>query len=147
MKKIIALILCLLLISLFLLGCQRKKAEVLIKPEINMYSPSMSSVPGIPLKGEFVTENGNSKVTYHWTCEEGIFLNWEQDSGKISSLGKDFKNSGEKIYWSVDTNNKIQKSSFKIYLKAEESDSSKVLAEASIEIQQNKEGFFTVKEK
>lgn len=146
MNKIISLILCLLIIPVSILGCNEKKAEVIIKPEINQYSPLMSSVPGIPLNAEFKTEGKNKKVKYHWTCEEGIFLNWVQGSWKITELGKDIKNDGEKIYWSVNVNNKIEKSSFKIHLKVEESGSLKVLAETSIEIKQNKEGYFTVKE-
>ena len=146
MNKIISLILCLLIIPFSILGCNEKKAEVIIKPEINKYSPLMSSVPGIPLNAEFNTEGKNKKVKYHWTCEEGIFLNWEQGSWKISELGKDIKNDGEKIYWSANVNNKIEKPSFKIHLKVEESGSLKVLAETSIEIKQNKEGYFTVKE-
>lgn len=146
MKKHKVLILCLFLISFFLLGCNEKKSEVFIKPELNIYTQTMSSVPGIPLIAEFKTKEKNMEIKYHWTAEEGIFLNWEQSSGKISVLGKDFKNNGERIYWSVD-NNKIKKSSFKIYLKAEESNSSKILAETSIEIEQSKEGFFTIKEK
>lgn len=146
MNKIISLILCLLIIPVSILGCNERKAEVIIKPEINQYSPLMSSVPGIPLNAEFKTEGKNKKVKYHWTSEEGIFLNWEQGSWKISELGKDIKNDGEKIYWSANVNNKIEKSSFKIHLKVEESGSLKVLAQTSIEIKQNKEGYFTVKE-
>jgi hypothetical protein len=39
MNKIIALILCLLIIPVSILGCDEKMAEVIIKPEINQDSP------------------------------------------------------------------------------------------------------------
>lgn len=122
-----------------------KKMEVTINSEINEYSPLMSSVPGIPLNVKFKENTTEESMKFHWITEQGTFLNWQQDSGKISVLGKDIKISDKKIYWSIDPKEKINESSFKIYLKVENNEASKVIYETSIEVQQNKEGFFSIK--
>lgn len=84
-------------------------------------------------------------MKFHWISEEGTFLNWQQDTGKINVLGKDIKVDSQKIYWSVDPNSKINKTSFKIYLKVEDSNTSKEIYQTSIEVEQNKEGIFSIK--
>jgi hypothetical protein len=122
-----------------------KKIEVTINSEINKYSPLMSSTPGLPLAVDIrpITKKGDIK--YHWVTEQGIFLDWKQDSGKINILGKDAESIEQKIYWSVDLNEEIKKSTFKIYLKIKDTDTSKVIYETSIEVEQDKEGFFSIK--
>jgi len=70
-----------------------------IDSDLDFYSPYMSSVPGLPLKGRFESDNIVQNVRYHWITEYGSFLSWA-DNGVISELGSDFCNSGEKIYWS-----------------------------------------------
>jgi hypothetical protein len=119
--------------------------EVTINPEINKYSPMISSVPGIPLTVKFKANTGESDIKFHWVTEQGTFLSWQQVSGKISNLGKDAKINEQKIYWTIDPNVKLVESSFKIYLKIEDNDTSKVIYETSIELEQDKEGFFSVK--
>ncbi|GLC31779.1 hypothetical protein [Clostridium omnivorum] len=122
-----------------------KNIEVTISSEINEYSPLMSSVPGIPLNIKFKENTTGENMKFHWITEQGTFLNWQQDNGKISVLGKDIKINDKKIYWSIDPKEKINKSSFKIYLKVENKDASKVIYETSIEVLQNKEGTFSIK--
>lgn len=122
-----------------------KMIEVTINSEINEYSPLMSSVPGIPLNVKFKESISEENMKFHWITEQGTFLNWQQDNGKISVLGKDIKINDKKIYWSIDLKEKINESSFKIYLKIENNDASKVIYETSIEVLQNKEGTFSIK--
>jgi hypothetical protein len=118
-----------------------KKIEVAINSEINKYSPLMSSTPGMPL----VAETKEEDIKYHWITEQGTFLNWERDSGKINILGKDIKSNEQRIYWSVDPNEEIKISAFRIYLKIESNNTSKIIYETSIEIEQSKDGFFSIK--
>ena len=155
LKRYISIILSSILIY-SLSGCGNKniqasnnhgnnmKIEVIINSEINEYSPLMSSTPGMPLTVNFRSNTSDSNVKFNWITEQGTFLNWEQDNGKISILGKDVKVNEQRIYWSIDPNGKINESSFKIYLKIEDSDTSKVIYETSIEVEQSKEGFFSI---
>lgn len=126
-------------------GCREKKVDVYISPGINKYSPLMSSVPGIPLNAIFNTNINKDDVKFHWVTEEGILLDWQQGKGKTKILGKDIKINEQTVYWSVDTNKKIKKSIFKIHLLIEDNNSSKMIYDSSIQIEQNKEGFFLVK--
>jgi hypothetical protein len=118
-----------------------KKIEVTINSEINKYSPLMSSTPGMPL----VAETKEEDIKYHWIAEQGTFLSWDRDSGKINIFGKDIKSNEQRIYWSVDPNEEIKISPFRIYLKIENNDTSKIIYETSIEIEQSKDGFFSIK--
>lgn len=155
--RYISIILISILIYL-LLGCannniqvsnnpeNNKKMEVTINSEISEYSPLMSSTPGIPLTIKFKSEETKSNMKFHWITEQGTFLNWEKDKGKINVLGNDIIVNDQKVYWSIDPNSKINKSSFKIYLKIEDSNTSKEISQTSIEVKQNKEGIFSIKE-
>jgi|GEM_PF-3008869 len=120
------------------------KVEVVINSEINKYSLSMSSVPGIPLNAEFKANIKEENIKFHWITEKGTFLNWHQDNGQINILGKNIITNEHKIYWSVEPNEKLKESNFKIYLKIEDKNSSKVICETSIQIVQNKEGVFSI---
>lgn len=122
-----------------------KKIEVTINSEIKKYSPLMSSTPGIPLVTEVKSSTNEEDIKYHWITEQGTFLNWKRDSGKINILGKDVKSSEQRIYWSVDPNEEIKILPFRIYLKIESNDTSKIIYGTSIEIEQNKDGFFFIK--
>lgn len=122
-----------------------KKMEVTINSEINEYSPLMSSTPGMPLVADFRPSTIEEDIKYHWITEQGTFLNWKRDSGKINILGKDVKSNERRIYWSVDLDEDIKISPFRIYLKIENNDTSKVIYETSVEIEQSKGGLFSIK--
>lgn len=122
-----------------------KKIEVSITPEIYEYSATMSSTPGIPLTAKLNTNTNEGNIQFHWVTEEGTFLDWKQDNGKVSTLGKDIKSNQQKVYWSVDPKEKLKKTSFQLYLKIEEINSSKVISETSVQIEQNAAGVFSIK--
>jgi hypothetical protein len=122
-----------------------EKIEVTINSEINKYSPLMSSTPGMPLVADFTPRAKEVDIKYHWITEQGTLLNWERDTGKINMLGKDIKGNEQRIYWSVDPNEEIIISPFRIYLKIENNDTSKIIYETSIEIEQGKDGFFSIR--
>lgn len=144
LKKYISAILISILIC-SLSGCGKKKIEVTINPEINEYSSWMSSTPGIPLTAKLKGKTSEDNIKFHWVTEQGTFLTWQQDTGKISVLGKDIKINEQKIYWSIDPNEKINEPSFKIYLKIEDNVTSEVIGETSIEVEQNKGVSFSIK--
>lgn len=140
MKKIFVIF---FLIFLAIVGCNNEAAyEVSIKPGVEKYSPLMSSVPGIPLTSEFKNENPPKKMIYQWSTEQGKFLSWQYS--KVEELGKSVENNGDVIYWAVDFNEKEQAQPFKIKLKVLDSKTSKIIAESTIVVEKNAEGFYTV---
>lgn len=79
-----------------------KETDLHIEPGLDFYSLTMSSVPGLPLTGEFKSGKIPENVRYHWSTECGSFLNWGDD-GVVSDPGSDFSNYGEKVYWKPGT--------------------------------------------
>lgn len=122
-------------------------SKVTIESEIKTYSPMMSSVPGLPLEAKLETNKEYKNITFQWSAEQGKFLTWDRSSGKINILGKDVKTNEKKLYWSADFKEDTKVQSFKVFLKVYDSDSSKLICENSIEIEQKKDGFFSVKNK
>ena len=130
-------------------GCVDQKTGLTIKPEILKYSPMMSSTPGIPLIAKFAGDLKNINYQYHWAAEQGTFLKWSdegQDIGRIEILGNDIKTDEQKVYWTVDYNEEIKADSFKVRLTIEENETGKAIAEAVIQIDQQNQGYFTIKE-
>lgn len=142
MRKIIMFIMYITIAIALISGCNEKRLEVIIHPGITKYSMAMSSVPGIPLKGELKPNNNGVKITYHWITKEGEFLDWNEVSGKITVLGKEVKNQGEKVYLSVDVLSKPKVSKFNVVLKVEDIKTSALMAETSIEIKEDKDGIY-----
>ena len=64
-KKFISLLL-IFTVFLSLSGCSDKKIKVSINSGIIEYSPTTSSVPGIPLNAIFKTNIKNENVKFHW---------------------------------------------------------------------------------
>ena len=50
------------------------KGDLFIDSDLDFYSPIMSIVPGLPLKGRFESDNIIQNVRYHWIAEYGIIL-------------------------------------------------------------------------
>jgi hypothetical protein len=118
--------------------------KVTIIPGIKEYSTLMSSHQGIPLDFKLDPSIVNEKNKYHWTTEQGTFLNWD-DTGKAQLLGNDVILGNEKILWVAGNSNDISEGLFKIYLKIEDGDTSEVIAKSSITIEHNNKDFFLVK--
>ncbi|SCP94821.1 hypothetical protein [Anaerobium acetethylicum] len=145
MKLRIPVSIVLLLFTALMTGCDDKKPEVQIKPEIEQYSTFMSSVPGLPLTAEFTSNSTNGNLTYHWIAEEGYFLTWNQETGRIKVLGNDTRMNEPKIYWSVNPEEETDVSSFSIYLTVEDHNSAEEMSETSIRIERNEEGMYKIK--
>jgi hypothetical protein len=155
MRKSILFIMCITITIVLMGGCKEKKKEAasisgitkyeaVIYPEVTKYSPAMSSIPGIPLAGVFKLNNNLENIKYHWIANEGVFLDWNEGSGKVTQLGKEVKNNGGMIYWSVDGSNKNKMLRFNVVLKVEDASTSKLLAETKIEIEEDKEGVYRI---
>ena len=140
-------LLIILIFAIFLTGCGDKDTGLSINPEINVYSPVMSSVPGIGLIAEFSRDLKNSDYKFHWVAEEGTFLTWHNEGkGRIEVLGNDIKTNEHKVYWSVDGGEEIRASAFKIYLTVEQIETSEVMYETALEIKQKEKGIFSIED-
>jgi hypothetical protein len=116
--------------------------NVKIVPEIREYTTLMSSYQGIPLDVKLAPSLENEKNKYHWTTEQGAFLNWD-NTGKVQLLGNDVILGNEKILWIAGDSTNINEGLFKIYLKIEDGD--KIIAKSSITIEHNSKDLFIVK--
>lgn len=64
-----------------------------------MYSPLMSSTPGIRLTPN-VTGFNLADAEFTWNATYGEFLDWSSSNYTISGLSQPVINHGEKVYWS-----------------------------------------------
>ncbi len=60
------------------------------------YTPAMSSTVGIGLYPDYT---GPAPVNYSWEANYGIFLGWDQATGKITEYGSTAVSNGQ-VYWS-----------------------------------------------
>lgn len=119
--------------------------KLIIEPQITKYTPTMSSVIGIPLTAKFVSGGTSRDVSYHWTAEYGQFLSWEM--GKVTGLGAEVRTEADKLYWSVDFKDQREISSFKIRLQVEDPQTGRGIARAELRLERDGEGYFIVKRK
>ena len=95
------------------------------------YSPMMSSTVGIALNPQY---SGSGPVNYSWEANYGLFLGWDQATGKITEYGYTAVTNGQ-VYWSFppeDTN--PGKPSVTIRVDAVDFTSGKLLANATVYI-------------
>lgn len=75
------------------------KPTIKIEAAPKIYSPMMSSTPGIALTVN-ATGLSPSTTTYTWTASYGQFLSWNPPDYTVNQLGMNAGSHGEKIYWS-----------------------------------------------
>ena len=137
-----------LLLSLFILaGCAKEEAVLRISPEIEQYSPTMSSVPGIGLIAVYSRDLKNSDYKYHWETEEGVFLKWsESGSGRITELGPSVYTNEHKVYWTIRPEEGIEKDEIRVHVSVVNIKSDEVLDEASLTIRKAQDGIYYPKD-
>jgi hypothetical protein len=64
-----------------------------------LYSPIMSSTPGIGLE-PVITGFSGDNASFTWEATYGQFLSWNSPDFKVNLLGDSANNHGEKLYWS-----------------------------------------------
>ncbi|WP_321507588.1 hypothetical protein [uncultured Methanoregula sp.] len=94
-------------LTIFMSGCIQAPANpqetsVRIDAVPSVYSPLMSSTPGIGLTPN-VTGFGISGARYEWNASYGRFLDWSAPGYVISEHGLSATSNGETIYWSFYT--------------------------------------------
>jgi hypothetical protein len=73
--------------------------RVFIDPDILMYQPSMSSVPGIGLTPNLTGPPYPGVLRYHWKTDYGHFISWNPPDFVVKDLGADVSLGREKVYW------------------------------------------------
>lgn len=121
----------------------RLAPKVEIEPLMKRYTPAISSSVGLPLTVKFSNNKTPKNIIYHWTAEYGLFLSWE---GKVTELGADAVTRENKVYWSIDFNEKSKCSSFKIHLEVENLKTGKIIAQDELGLEKDSKGFFIIKE-
>ncbi|PKM95962.1 MAG: hypothetical protein CVU84_03950 [Firmicutes bacterium HGW-Firmicutes-1] len=105
MKRLIILA---ILICIFISGCKKDVMSVepldfhvAIDMGIEQYTPSMSSVPGLPLLVNVNLYNKELELELHFKCEQGNFLLWNADSN-IEQLNSEYicDFNDLNLYWS-----------------------------------------------
>lgn len=139
MRRNFILVIGILMLFSAMLGCGTVKNEVKIKTDVTKYSPLMSSVQGIGMMPEFVTNQKNVKAAYHWRVSEGWFY-MLQDQKK-----KELINSGGKLTWIPDLqDNSKDTGDVTISLEAVDAETGKVLAQTSLTLEK-RDMFYIVK--
>jgi len=73
--------------------------SVRIEAAPQMYTPLMSSTPGIGLTPN-VTGFNPADAEFTWNASYGQFLDWSPPNYAVSGLSQPVVNHGEKVYWS-----------------------------------------------
>lgn len=96
-KKTSAIIICVLLLFL-IASCSERKFDVRIESPLEFYTPSISSVPGFPIRAILPDEAYYGEYVFKWTTDNGKFLDWGVD-GRISPLGRQAILNNNEIFW------------------------------------------------
>ncbi len=81
---------------------------------------------------------------FQWITEQGHFIKWD-DNYKIIQLENIVKNNGEKIFWSIDFEQKEEETPFRIWLKVIDLETENILGETKVSVEKNNEGFYVIK--
>jgi hypothetical protein len=73
--------------------------SVRIEAAPQMYTPLMSSTPGIGLTTN-VSGFSPADAEFTWNASYGHFLDWSSSNYTVRRLSQPFVNHGEKVYWS-----------------------------------------------
>jgi len=111
-----------------------------IKMPLDLYTPMMSSVPGLPVEVEFLDSWKESSYDVVVTCKNGVLLSWNPPDYVVKEQGKSFKlYSSSTFYWSPYRNQRILSEdmlTFTLYT------GSKQIGQIEIEINANDQGFY-----
>ncbi len=146
MKRIMCGIFLILYIT-SLGACAGQDAVLRINPEIELYTPTMSSTPGIGLIAAYDRDLKNSDYKFHWVADEGTFLRWNKEgSGRIEELGNDVYTNEHKVYWTIRLDKMTEEREFYVHLSVVKLDDQEVIDQTDLLIRQDEVGMFQVVE-
>lgn len=129
----------LLLTMASLIGCEGYETETVkhltIESPIEVYTPAMSSVPGLPLTVQWEeAESIPEDIKYHWQTKEGGFLLWSSGTGVVERLEDQAVTLSDSIYWWPDLDGRETEHYAEIKVQAKEVGNDAVVAAGSAEI-------------
>lgn|GEM_PF-4724857 len=139
------------MISALLISCFPKSNEpsnleateelrTAVKMPMDLYSPMMSSVPGLPVEVKFLDSWKESGYDVIVTCNNGMLLSWNPPDYVVNEQGKSFKlSSSSTIYWSPTRMQSMISDdtlTFMLYK------GSKEIGQIKVEINANDQGFY-----
>jgi hypothetical protein len=74
--------------------------EMAISAQPRMYSPLMSSTPGIRLTAWNASGVLPPDATFLWEASYGQFLTWDPPASQVVELGPEARRESQEIYWS-----------------------------------------------
>ena len=98
MKRALTIFIAILLL-VDLSGCGKQKDMIKAYSEIDEYYVYMSSVPGLPISIEIISDGYDGAII---CCDKGDFLSWGQETDhKVIWIGDEyhFRDREVKIYW------------------------------------------------
>jgi hypothetical protein len=121
--------------AVFLMSaCASLPGDLTVRPEPMLYSPAMSSTPGIGLRTVYVPPSGIS-VRYHWRADFGYFVSWVAPSYKVVRRGSDLVATEGILYWTYDPRLALEnKPVVTILIEARDEDSGRVLARTKLKL-------------
>jgi hypothetical protein len=107
--------------------------NVSIGSTIDTYTPTMSSVPGLPLIVSVDNRFNSSNLEYIWKTEKGGFLSWSADAGFIvKNLGPGCTVSDKTIYWTPVQDSTLVNESTSVTVEVKKVGTNKILGRKSV---------------
>jgi hypothetical protein len=114
---------------------------VFIDPDILIYNPAMSSVPGIGLTPNLTGPVYPGTLRYHWQTDYGHFISWNPPGFVIEYQGTDVTLGPEKVYWTYNQTGLLTgRPPARIILMMEDAGSGALVAGAALEIEWDDSG-------
>jgi hypothetical protein len=136
--RLLSLVVAILIAFSFAIGCssQENATSVTIVSEIETYSPTMSSVPGLPLIASVTNSEALSNLEYTWKTDQGNFLSWGEESGYvIQMLGQECTIKNNDIYWSPNLDSNPNNEPIMVSVEVRQSGSEKEIGQKSVSIE------------
>lgn len=122
-------------------GLTDQDLQVSIDPDILIYNPALSSVPGIGLTPNLTGPVYPGTLRYHWETDYGHFISWNPPGFVIRELGTNVTLSREKVYWTYNETGPLTgRPPARIILMVEDAGSGMLQTAAVLEIEWDESG-------
>jgi hypothetical protein len=116
-------------------GLTDRDLQVSIDPDILIYNPAMSSVPGIGFTPNMTGPVYPGTLRYHWQTDYGHFISWNPPDFMVKDRGMDVTPDREKVYWTYNQTGPLTgRPPARIILMVEDASSGILQAGATLEI-------------
>jgi hypothetical protein len=143
----LSLVIAILIVFLFAIGCssQESTINVSIVSDKESYSPTMSSVPGLPLIASVSSSVELSNLEYTWKTDKGSFITWGEDTGyAVKKLGQECTIKNNDIYWAPISESNPNNESIKVSVVVRQSGSERIIGQKSILIKSSEDHLFSI---